>query len=106
MTVDFTSKPLQSSRKLQILEFLECKSWVAPSEFARLICPTARAAYVYLKKLHRYGLLLRSSANGRVRYRISQRGLERLDFLRSGSMKLKPSENGDLGSMSDGHGLR
>jgi hypothetical protein len=44
-----------NARKIQVLEFLERKSWIVPSELAKNICPTLQAAYVYLKRLHRQG---------------------------------------------------
>ncbi len=71
-----------NSRKLQVLEFLAKKSWIVPSELVKNICPTLQAAYVYLKKLHRQGLLLRDVGHVPIRYGISQRGLDRMEYLR------------------------
>ena len=71
-----------NGRKLQVLEFLEKKSWTIPSELVKSFCPTLQAAYVYLKKLHRQGLLLRHRDSSPIRYRISSRGLDRLAYLR------------------------
>jgi Fe2+ or Zn2+ uptake regulation protein len=39
--------------------------------------------YSYLLRLHKQGLLHREIINGRIAYRISQRGIERLHFFRS-----------------------
>jgi hypothetical protein len=74
-------KHLQSMRKIAVLDSLKTRSWTRPSEIAHFVFPSGRAAYVYLKKMHRQGLLHRSDANGFVRYRISPRGMERLNFL-------------------------
>lgn len=41
------------------------------------------SVYSYLFRLHKQGLLLRQTIDGRIAYQISQRGIERLDFLRS-----------------------
>jgi hypothetical protein len=41
------------------------------------------SVYSYLFRLHKQGLLLRGTVIGRVAYRISQRGIERLRFFRS-----------------------
>jgi Fe2+ or Zn2+ uptake regulation protein len=41
------------------------------------------SVYSYLFRLHKQGLLSRGEASGRLAYRISQRGIERLRFLRA-----------------------
>lgn len=41
------------------------------------------SVYSYLFRLHKQGLLLRQTVHGRIAYHISQRGIERLRFLRS-----------------------
>lgn len=41
------------------------------------------SVYSYLFRLHKQGLLLRQTVHGRTAYQISQRGIERLHFLRS-----------------------
>lgn len=41
------------------------------------------SVYSYLFRLHRQGLLLRQTVHGRIAYQISQRGIERLQFLKS-----------------------
>jgi Fe2+ or Zn2+ uptake regulation protein len=47
------------------------------------------SVYSYLFRLHKQGLLLRQTVHGRIAYQISQRGIERLHFLRS-RIELKP----------------
>ncbi len=66
------------------LEAFLDRGWLTPSAWAVLVgmCPT-RAAYSYLKRLHRFGLLQRQrNANGFVLYRLSERGQARLTWLR------------------------
>jgi Fe2+ or Zn2+ uptake regulation protein len=41
------------------------------------------SVYSYLFRLHKQGLLLRGGVGGRVAYKISERGIERLNFLKS-----------------------
>ncbi len=41
------------------------------------------SVYSYLFRLHKQGLLLRQTPHGRIAYQISQRGIDRLNFLRS-----------------------
>ena len=41
------------------------------------------SVYSYLFRLHKQGLLLRGAAGGRVAYKISERGIERLNFLKA-----------------------
>lgn len=41
-----------------------------------------RAAYTYLLRLHRWGLLVRSRERGRLTYSLSARGRRRLAWLR------------------------
>jgi hypothetical protein len=56
--------------------------WLTAPMWARLVGHrSVRSASSYLKRLHGFGLLLRRSARGHVRYRISQRGRRRLDWL-------------------------
>lgn len=43
------------------------------------------SVYSYLFRLQKQGLLLRQTLRGRVAYRISERGIERLRFFRSQS---------------------
>lgn len=41
------------------------------------------SVYSYLFRLHKQGLLLRGRIAGRIAYAISDRGIERLDYLKS-----------------------
>lgn len=41
------------------------------------------SVYSYLFRLHKQGLLQRQILHGRIAYRISQRGIERLQFFQS-----------------------
>jgi DNA-binding PadR family transcriptional regulator len=41
------------------------------------------SVYSYLFRLHKQGLLSRGAVGGRVAYKISERGIERLNFLKS-----------------------
>jgi DNA-binding IclR family transcriptional regulator len=69
-------------RTLEI--FARQGGWLSPPEWAVLagFYPT-RAAYTYLVRLHRFGLLRRSDGRFGVRYSLSRRGLARLVWLRS-----------------------
>jgi hypothetical protein len=57
--------------------------WFRPKEVAeRLDFVPRRAAWSYLKRLWRFGLLERSSFSGALKYKISERGMARLRWLR------------------------
>ena len=75
---------LYNSLKLRALEVFEERDWMEPptwAVFARFY--PVRAAYTYLLRLHRYGLLQRRrGARGRLLYRISVQGRKRLAWLR------------------------
>jgi hypothetical protein len=49
-----------------------------------------RAAYSYLLRLHRFGLLDRETTMGRVVYKTSERGRNRLSWLRISLYLLQP----------------
>lgn len=51
------------------------------------------SVYSYLFRLHKQGLLLRQTVQGRIAYQISHRGIERLRFLRS---RIEPRSGGVL----------
>jgi len=51
------------------------------------------SVYSYLFRLHKQGLLLRQIVYGRIAYQISQRGIERLHFLKS---RIEPKSEGVL----------
>jgi len=58
-------------------------AWFGPAEVAdRLDFVPRRAAWTYLKRLWRFGLLERSSLSGALKYKISGRGMDRLRRLR------------------------
>jgi hypothetical protein len=71
--------------KMSALEIFEKHGLLNPPMFAVLsgFFPM-RAAYTYLLRLHRFGLLLRRrDERGLILYQISQRGLERLAWLKA-----------------------
>jgi hypothetical protein len=73
-----------NARKRQTLEILENRGWLSPPAWAVLagVYPT-RAAYSYLLRLHRWGLLeRRRDARGLILYRLSAKGAHRLAWLR------------------------
>ena len=70
--------------KKRALEVFECHGgWLRPPEWAvRARFYPIRAAYSYLLRLHRFGLLERQgSLRGAVAYRLSERGNRRLKWL-------------------------
>jgi len=71
--------------KLRALDAFEKHGRMNPPVFAVLVgFYPARAAYTYLLRLHRFGLLRRHKNYGElIFYSISPRGKERLDWLRS-----------------------
>jgi hypothetical protein len=71
-------------RALSVFAFTGAQ-WLRPDDVAeRLKFSPPRSAWTYLKRLWKYGLLeRRSSANGRLEYRISIAGTARLRWLRS-----------------------
>jgi hypothetical protein len=71
--------------KLRALEAFENRGSMNPPFWAVLVgFYPARAAYTYLLRLHRFGLLRRERDDrGLILYSISPRGKERLDWLRS-----------------------
>jgi hypothetical protein len=75
--------PRYNKLKKHALEIFEHDKCLSPPEWAALagFYPT-RAAYSYLLRLHRFGLLDRSSAGGVIAYQLSTRGKLRLVWLR------------------------
>jgi DNA-binding transcriptional regulator PaaX len=65
--------------------FSQNEQFITPDAICRQLREFRRrsSVYSYLFRLHKQGLLLRGRASGRIAYRISQRGIERLHFLRS-----------------------
>ena len=71
--------------KNSVLEiFTATNQFMTPDEVAIRLrgCPYRSSVYSYLFRLHKQGLLMRKRVYGRIVYGISQRGIERLQFLR------------------------
>jgi hypothetical protein len=73
-----------NSLKLRALSAFESRGWLTPRSWAMLTRFTpARAAYSYLKRLHRWKLLERGfDQHGLLYYRLNERGSNRLAWLR------------------------
>jgi hypothetical protein len=72
--------------KQEVLEiFAKASRFIPPDTVCRQLrgFHHRSSVYSYLFRLHKQGLLLRGTKLGRVVYRISQRGVERLRFFRS-----------------------
>jgi Fe2+ or Zn2+ uptake regulation protein len=72
--------------KREALEmFSQSEQYITPDAICRQLREIRQrsSVYSYLFRLHKQGLLLRGRVSGRVAYRISQRGIERLNFLKS-----------------------
>jgi hypothetical protein len=71
--------------KLSALAAFEKHGWMNPPLWAVLVgFYPARAAYTYLLRLHRFGLLQRRNDDrGLILYAISRRGRERLEWLKA-----------------------
>ena len=71
--------------KLRALEAFENRGMMNPPIWAVLVgFYPARAAYTYLLRLHRFGLLnRRQDDGGLILYGISRRGKERLEWLKT-----------------------
>jgi hypothetical protein len=70
-------------KKLALEIFERHGGWLSPQEWAVLASfYPIRAAYSYLLRLHRFGLLDRETTMGRVVYKTSERGRNRLSWLR------------------------
>jgi len=78
-----THSPRYNKLKKRALEVFErYGGWLTPSEWAVLAgFYPIRAAYSYLLRLHRFGLLDRKITMGRVLYKTSERGKNRLAWL-------------------------
>ncbi len=71
--------------KTSVLQILAASGkFMTPDEVGIRLrgCPRRSSVYSYLFRLHKQGLLLRGKAYGRIVYRISARGADRLEFLR------------------------
>ncbi len=72
--------------KIRVLEiFAESGNSMAPEDVRVRLrdLPVRSSVYSYLLRLHQQGLLERERDLGRVVYRISPRGRQRLDYLRT-----------------------
>ena len=74
-----------SAKKRALQSFVDRGSWLNVPTWARLAeVRPVRRAYTYLARLARFGLLERSSdPEGRLAYRITERGRKRLAWLSS-----------------------
>jgi DNA-binding IclR family transcriptional regulator len=72
--------------KLRVLSALASGEWARPVDVARRVdFFPSRSAWTYLKRLSSFGLLERQTfGKGTLHYRISEGGLQRLRWLRSG----------------------
>jgi hypothetical protein len=75
-----------NKRKQQALAIFESSGWLSPPAFAVLAqFRPIRAAYSYLLRLHRWGLIeRRHDSRGLLLYRLATRGRMRLAWLRNG----------------------
>jgi len=73
-----------NSLKLRTLSVFEDRGWLSPPAWAVLAkFYPVRAAYSYLKRLHRWKLVERTlDRRGLLLYRLSPRGTKRLAWLR------------------------
>jgi hypothetical protein len=71
--------------KFRALAVFESRGWLSPPAWAALAhFHPARAAYSYLKRLHKWHLLDRGcGSSGLILYRLSSRGAQRLEWLRT-----------------------
>jgi DNA-binding PadR family transcriptional regulator len=72
--------------KQEVLEvFVKEDRFISPDTVCRQLrgFHHRSSVYSYLFRLHKQGLLMRQTEFGRIVYRISQRGVERLRFFRS-----------------------
>jgi hypothetical protein len=83
MTTQYRS-PRYNKLKKQALEIFERHGgWLTPPQWAVLAgFYPVRAAYSYLIRLFRFGLLERRISGGGVSYRLSEKGKARLQWLR------------------------
>ncbi len=77
-------KKAYNRMKLRALAAFEDRGWLSPPAWAVLAgYYPVRAAYTYIKRLWRWRLLERElDRRGLLLYRISERGRERLEWLR------------------------
>jgi len=83
--------------KIRVLEIFAANArFMTPDD----VCKSLRgyrarsSVYSYLFRLYKQGLLLRGEIYGRIAYRISPRGLERLQFLRTSEAESEDIKTG------------
>lgn len=76
---------LYNSTKKRALEVLEDRNWMDAPTFAHKVgIRPVRRTYAYLDHLEKLGLVTRGrSGAGKLYFRITERGLERLEWLRA-----------------------
>jgi len=78
-----SNRHARNGRKRAILAALEPGGWLTPGVIAALVGMSGRSIYWPLKRYWRWGLLRRrEDRRGRLLYSISDRGRERLRWLR------------------------
>ena len=70
-----------SDRKLEVLKFISYMDEIGLHGLFPKYCRTTAASSLYLLKLSREHLLIRSRVAGKIRYSLSRRGEEQLDYL-------------------------
>ena len=83
--------------KGRVLEiFASTGQFMTPGEVCKCLRGYRRlsSVYSYLFRLHRQGLLLREEIYGRIAYRISPRGIERLKFFNRSESEPENSRKG------------
>ena len=81
-----------NERKLDILRIAESEAGITSNSLADLM--DSKAASMALMRYHRMGLLSRSRDGGEYVYVITERGLERLEYLEE-TMEVESEEEGD-----------
>jgi len=77
--------------KIRALTVFENRGWLSPPAWAVLASfYPVRAAYSYLKRLHKWKLVERTlDSRGLLLYRLSERGAKRLEWLRAGESHIE-----------------
>ena len=85
---------MTKSRVLEI--FASTGQYMTPGEVCKRLREYRRlsSVYSYLLRLHRQGLLLREEIYGRIAYRISPRGIQRLKFFKRSNSEPANSKTG------------
>jgi hypothetical protein len=82
-SAQFPSPRYNRLKKRALEVFARHAGWLTPRQWAAMAgFYPVRAAYSYLLRLHRFGLLERKSVyRGSLRYRLSNKGKQRLSWL-------------------------